>query len=257
MDSGEQSITSLVTSLTAACPGWAIWKKVDAAVRGVGDVDSVAPTDEWPTVTDVFTRWARDARLGPVVVCRHVPGALFLVACDPASERLVELDVYSHLVLRGMAYLDTDELAPLTQIDPLGFRRLRPGAEGLFLLLGTMMASSGKLRSGPEERVRSLLACDVEGMELAAALFGRSSTATLRCAEAVLGGRWNRLAAARWELGALLRIRRMPGLAVARVWFGLRHGARCAVLDALATGRRMPSPAAPWLEAVRRTHTVL
>ncbi len=183
-----------------------------------------------------------------MIVCRHLPGTLFLVACEPESGRLVELDVYSRLVLRGTAYLEPEELAPLAQLDPRGFRRLRPGAEGLLLLLGN---------GAPDARLRESLASDRDGASRAAALFGRSSHAALLCAEEAAAGRRNRRAMVRWRLGALARVGRAPRLAGARVAFGLRRGGRCPVLAALAAGRRVPADETAWLEDVRRTHLVV
>jgi hypothetical protein len=249
-------LTALLTALTGACPGWTVWKNADRAAGGAGDVDSVAPQTEWPAATGVFHAWAAETGVGPVFGCRHFPGALHLVACDQVTGRLVEVDFGSRLVLRGMAYVSAEELAPLTLLSATGFRQLRPGAEGLFLTLATLMSSGGR-RSTSAERVRELLASDEAGVELAASVFGRSAAAAQRCAAAVRAGGWDRLAAARWEAGALAAVIRAAHLSAARVRFGLRRGPGCPLLATLAAGRRLPSPADDWLERVARTHEPL
>ncbi|MEJ7568867.1 MAG: hypothetical protein WKF41_11440 [Gaiellaceae bacterium] len=241
-------VGTLLNRLTEASPSWLIWKNVDSALSGAGDVDSVAPQREWPSAVEVFTAWAADAGLRPVIVCRHLPGALFLVACDQAAKRLVELDVYSHLVLRGRAYVAPEELASLTQIDPRGFRRLRPGAEGLFLLLAS---------TASDKRLRELLDSDPGGASQAAALFGRFSRAALLCADATVRDRRNRWAMTRWKLGALAGVARAPRLACSRLFFGLGRGSGCPVIAALAAGRRIPPEATTWLADVRRTHPIV
>ena len=249
MTAGEPrpDVALLLTSLTEASPSWLVWKNVDSALTGVGDVDSIASRREWPRVIEVFGDWAAESGLRPVIVCHHLPAALFLVACDQSTGQLVELDVYSHLVLRGTAYVDPAELAPLAQDDPRGFRRLRPGAEGLFLLLA---------RRTPAERVRALLASDPEGVAEAAALFGRSGRAARSCAAAALANEQNRWLLARWRLGALARVAREPRLAGSRLLFGLGRGNSCPLIAALAAGRRIPPDATAWIADVRRTHTI-
>jgi hypothetical protein len=250
-------MTALLTALTDACPGWIVWKNLDRAASGEGDVDAVAPRSEWEAATEVFAGWATGAGLGPAYACRHFPGALQLVACQPTTGRLVEVDLGARLVLRGTAYLSPDELGPLAGVGPGGVRLLRPGAEGLFLVLATLAARGGARSRASGERVRSLLAADEPGVQLAASLFGSSAAAARRCAAAVRRGGWDRRAALRWELGASVGALREPGLAAARVRFGLARRPHCPLLAALADGRRMPARADEWLELVDRTHDPL
>ena len=249
-------MTALLTALTDTCPGWIVWKNLDRATSGEGDVDAVAPRSEWEAATDVFAHWAFGSGLGPAYACRHFPGALKLVACQPATGRLVEVDLGARVVLRGTAYLSPEELGPLAEVGPGGVRLLRPGAEGLLLILATLAARGGA-RSRATGELQSLLAVDAPGVQLAASLFGSSAGAARRCAAAVCTGGWDRRAALRWELGASLGALREPGLAVARVRFGLSRRARCPLLAALAGGRRVPEPADRWLELVDRTHARL
>ena len=257
MGARPPAVLSLLTALTDSCPSWAIWKNIDSALSGAGDVDSLAEPREWPRIIDLFGKWAEAAGLRPIIVCRHLPGALFLVACDQASGRLTELDVYSHLVLRGTAYVVPEEARALTEVDPRGFRRLQPGAEALFLLLAKRPNSRGGQRDETDERIRELLASDPAGVARAATLFGRSAHAAILSADAAATGGRNRLAMARWRFGALARVARTPRLAGSRILFGLRRGSDCPVITALASDRRIPPEPETWLAEVKRSHTVI
>ena len=76
-------------------------------------------------------RWAASQGLGPVVVCRHVPGSLVLVALDPSGGPFAQLDMRGSARLRGAPAFVAEALEPHMVMDPRGFRRLRPGVEGL------------------------------------------------------------------------------------------------------------------------------
>ena len=99
-------------------------------------MDSVASEQDWPIVVREFRNWAREEAIGPVIQCRHFSGLLILVACaGEKPTRLLQLDVYSRHLFRGAPVVSADELVPLTALDEHGYRRLRPGAEALLLLL--------------------------------------------------------------------------------------------------------------------------
>ena len=253
----QPDLTMLLRALTAAAPGWGVWKNADAALAGFGDVDSAAPRSEWPAIEATFAEWARAQGLGPVVACPHVPDGLFLLALDQAARAFVELDVAGSQPLRGHALFRAGSLAPLMQLDPRGFRRLRPGAEGLVLLLLSGLRHFG--RPNPERlaarRIPELLALDPEGVREAARLLGVAGPAALALADAVRAGRWHRGAALAVELrGAVLSPPSLPARARYRlVW------TRCPVNVAIRGGRRLPADVDGWLATVAedRRHRVI
>src|SRR5207247_2510589 len=110
-------------------------KNAEAALRGDGDVDLLAPRRDWDAVAAEFGRWADRYGLGPRMECRHVPGALFLTAADPVDGGAFELDVKARVTHRGAVLVRPRDLGPLSVLDERGIRRLRPGAEGLLKLV--------------------------------------------------------------------------------------------------------------------------
>ena len=40
----------LIQRLTEVAPQWAVWKNVDSALTGSGDIDSLAPPSYWPVI---------------------------------------------------------------------------------------------------------------------------------------------------------------------------------------------------------------
>jgi hypothetical protein len=75
----------LLQELTARRQDWLAWKGYESALAETGDVDTVAPAEAWPHVTEAFTVWARSHGLGPVVVCPDAPGLLHMIALPTAA----------------------------------------------------------------------------------------------------------------------------------------------------------------------------
>ena len=241
----------LLRRLSGVDPGWCVWKNADQAVAGIGDVDSAAPRSAWPALSDDFRAWAVAAAAAPAIVCTHAPGMLVLVARMPDdARRLLQVDVYG----RVARAVDAAELAPVTELDPRGFRRLRRGAEGLLALL----AQTRRPARPPAEleQIRSLLASDPQGMEDAAALLGAARTPALAGARAVVSGRWSYAAMAALEPMHLAGAVRRPRERLRWLRFRLRDQKRCAVLAALENDRSIPADADSWLAAVASNHAV-
>jgi hypothetical protein len=239
-------------------PGWLIWKNADAAIAGRGDIDSVAPRRDWAIVEREFRDWARASGLGPVVVCRHIPKMLDLIALADPAEPFMELDLNCGKVFRGSVLFRPEELLPLSVVDPRGFRRLRPGAEGLLLLVFNGMSRGGGVRPSELERRRipELLWTDRAGMRLAAELFGPATGAILRAAEGLLEGRWDRRALVEVEAWSVARNVTDPATAINRAWFRLVSKWRCPVLRAVFSGRSLPADREEWLHRAARTHPI-
>ena len=252
----------LLRSLTAASPGWLAWKNVESALTGEGDVDSVAPEEEWPVVVSTVTDWARTEGFGPVVVCPHAPGLLHLVTFAPGDELLFEVDVNRRKVFLGSTLFRPADLLPLAMLNPDGYRRLRPGAEGLLKLVQNGMARGARVRWDGlvRKRIPELLANDPPGVRLASRFFGPAASAARRGAAAVVAGGWDRPAMLLVEVWCVLRSIREPRSIVWRLRFR-RNRRRCPVLrTVIADRRRVPlDRRASWLAEVAadRAHRII
>ncbi len=248
----------LFRSLTVLSPVSAVWKNADSALAGIGDVDWMVPAGAWDAIIGQVGAWAAEAGLGPVIVCRHIPDGMFVIALDHDRE-FFQLDVRSRVTFRGATVFRAEDLESMTAMDPRGFRRLRPGAEGALKLVLKGLDWGGrprpdKLRS---EGVLELIDQDPVGVRQGAALFGLAGTALVAAAESYRGFGWDRRAMLTVEAACSLRALREPGVALARARFRAVHMKRCPVLQASVRGRRHP-PAdyAAWLARVEATHHV-
>jgi hypothetical protein len=249
----------LLRRLTESTDTWLVWKNVESAFEGIGDVDAAATRSDWPVIETEFRRWAAERGVGPVVVCRHIPGGLNLIAVPEGWATFLEMGVKAQRVWRGATLFELEDLLPMAVFDERGFRRLRPGAEGLFkLLLNGTRRDGGANESGLRgKRVRELLAADPEGVREAAALLGAARRPALRGARRAAAGGWDRAAMLAVEGWAFLEAVRVPRVSLARVRFRLRGRATCLVVEAiLGEGRRIPADRNAWLRSLARNHAV-
>lgn len=247
----------LLRRLTARFPRWAVWKNVDSALAAVGDVDSLAPRADWPAIEDEFRGWAAAHGLTHGVVCRHVPQGPHLLAFGPGTRHFLQLDVKERATFRGSTLVDVPRLLAAAEMDPRGFRRMRPGAEGVVKLVSNGLLPGG--RAAPQalarKRVAALLAEDPGGVIVAARWFGPAAGAMRRLAAAVAAGRWDRTAALQVEAWSLLRGVAEPRTLAGRAWFKYHVRAGCPVIQTIRhDGRRLPDDVGAWLDAARATH---
>jgi hypothetical protein len=244
----------LLRRLTLAEPAWGVWKNADRAVRGEGDIDSVAPRGAKAMLIHEFRRWARASRVGPVIVCEHSPETLVLVGCSGVEPTwLLQLDVYA--TVANVA--DASTLSALMETDSEGFRRLRPGAESLLLLLDAARRGGRPPRNGHElERVGRLLLEDPDGAKLAASRLGVVGPAALAGATAVAANGWDRRAMLLLELAYILRALRDPRPRLRWLRFFLTARRTCPLLKTLADGRVVRGELGSWLDEIRQTHRV-
>ncbi|MEO6859748.1 MAG: hypothetical protein ABI323_14385 [Solirubrobacteraceae bacterium] len=252
----EATWLDLLRSLTALSPAWMVWKNVDSALHGFGDVDSVAPRRDWPLLEREFRSWAFRHGLGPVIACPHAPNLLHLVALH-RSEPFFELDLSARKVFLGSTLFVAEDLSRLAITDGRGFRRIRPGAEGLLKLVNNGGQRDGRpnLDGLKRKRIPELLSSDPSGTRAAAFLFGPARRSIVALASAVVGGGWNRRAMLSVEAWFLGRAVLEPTSVLARIRFR-RNRAWCPVLRAVFAGRLVPGDSVEWLHAVERHHTV-
>jgi hypothetical protein len=231
----------LLRRLAGAVPDAVVWKNADAALRGEGDVDLLAPRRDWPVVSEEFGRWADRHGLAPRMECRHTPGGLFLAAVDPEGGGVFELDVKARLTHRGAALLRPADLVPAAVVDGLGVRRLRPGAEGVLKLVvnGTHRTGAPRVDRLGSEAVAECIAADPDGVELAAGMLGAARRPLEAQARHLGAGGWSRPAALAVEAWCRARALVTPQVLLYRAWFRAVGSRRCAGLkQALRAGRQ-------------------
>lgn len=249
----------LLRELTATYPRWAVWKNVASAFAGTGDVDSFAPPEDWPAIERTFERWVADHDLGPVIVCRHIPQGPHFMTLQEGSPYLVQLDVKVRGTFRGSTLIDAADLEQLSEIDPLGFRRVRPGVEGIIKLCmnGTRKGGGPDVEALRAKRVVELLAEDPAGADAGLALVGAAAPTLRRGVEALLAGGWDHTAMRRVEAWCAVRSLVEPGTAFSRLWFLKYRAPRCPVVTLIRDhDRRVPDDRAGWLAEVARDHEV-
>lgn len=249
----------LLRTLTRDVSHWCVWKNVDSALTGTGDIDAAAPDTAWPTIEARFVEWANDQDLGPVVACRHIPGGLNLVAVPDDATTLLEMGTKARRVFRGGTMFVLDDLVPLFVLDPRGFRTVRPGAEGLFKLALNGMRWDGTPNEAAmrSKRVRELLAADPDGVERAAEVFGRAAAAAVRGARAAAAGGWDRRAMLSVQAWALTNAVGDPPTLARRIRFRLSGRHRCPVVRVLLDHARViPADRRGWLRDVAAEHEV-
>jgi hypothetical protein len=246
----------LLRRLTATSPTWLVWKNVESALDGEGDIDSAASPADWDALEEQFVLWARELDLLPVALCRHIPGGRNLIAAPIGTATFLELSIKHDKAFRGSTLFVLDDLLAMSEMDERGFRKLRPGAEGLLKLVlnGSKWFGRPDQEGLTSKRVRELLASDREGVAIASRVFGRADGAARDLAQAVVQGGWDRRAMLAIEANALTKGLRHPVVMARRAWFRLTTQRRCPVVYAIGHGRVVTEPRDVWLADVARSH---
>lgn len=251
----------LLRRVTESFPRWSVWKNVASALEGHGDVDSFAPPGDWSAIQDVWLTWLRDEGIDTAILCRHVPQGPHFIALEQGSPWLWQFDVKERGTLRGATLIDVDDLAGLAEIDDRGFRRIRPGSEGVLKLLYNGMHPGGKpdYEGIAEKDVVALLEADPEGVRLAAErLCGPARGPMLDAVEALLRGEWDRTALLAVEAWFRIKALSEPRVAVSRTWFNLVLKRNCPILQVIRhRDRRIPGDRAAWLAEVAEDHVIV
>lgn len=260
-DSRAERWIPLLTQLTADFPRWAVWKNAASALNGHGDIDSFAPPRDWPGIQDVWMDWIRSGDFTHAIVCRHVPQGPHLVGIERGSPWIWQLDVKVAGTFRGATLIDIPKLHDMVELDTLGYRRIRPGSEGVLKLLYNGMGRYGTRNDDglATKQVVPLLASDPEGVQLAAELLcGPTAGSMMKAVEALLAGDWDQASLRRVETWFRIRALAEPGRAASRVWFNTVSKNICSVLEIIRKNdRRIPDDTEAWLAAVATNHVVL
>jgi hypothetical protein len=139
--------------MTARHPRLLVWKHLDRALRGSGDVDAAAPRSDLPDIgADAFTIGQKTLAATHLIVCTHVADkTLYFFAQPDRLPNLFEFDVCSQ-PSRGLApWGSPSRLVPLATVSAQGIRRLRPGAEAVVSLVYHGLSRSGTHRLHDEE----------------------------------------------------------------------------------------------------------
>jgi hypothetical protein len=257
-DPGRSNIwLPLIRRLSAATDTWYVWKNAESALYGRGDIDCAAPAEVWEDIEDIFREWAREQQLHRVIACRHIPRTLNLIGVSDDFPDLLQLEVKGLTTFRGSTLFRAEDLLPLTHMDPLGFRRLRNGPEGLFKFI-----TNGVRRGGEphhewlvSKQVMELIESDLEGMRAAANVFGHASTWILAAVESARRGEWDRSSLRKVETAAWLKTLRQPHILAERIWFRVARKPFCPLLKTIYQHDRVP-PANrnEWLARVEKAH---
>jgi len=248
---------SLLRSLTQISKNFCVWKNADSVLAGRGDLDCAAPKNEWQSIVREFHLWNSENLGGSVFFCGHLPGVLIVLAQPKGETCFFELDLCARQGFRGSILFEAEDLAPLTRLDVRGFRRLRPGAEGLLLLFLNGLAPIGRPRAEVirAKAIPELLREDFAGVEQASALFGRGARQARAAAAAVIEGQWNRRTIVTLEALAIGRALTRPAALASRASFRAAVRNPCPILSVVLRGRRqIPRDLKAWERRVSETH---
>ena len=143
----------------------------------------------------------------------------------------------------------------MTSIDPRGFRRLRPAAEGVLALLssGTLFRT---LSASETERIAGLFREDPNGVAEAADALGFLAPAARRAVAAVCAGTSPRRSLLEADLRTVARLICQPSTLISVAVFDLTWRRRCPVLAALQGGRCVRGDRRAWLKRAMADHPV-
>ncbi len=246
----------LLRTLTETSTHWGVLKNADRALEGMGDIDSVAPREDWAQLERCHRDWASSNGAIATIACTHTPGLLILLAVLPGQESLLQLDLFSDCYWRGSTLFSARQLGPLMTKDPRGFRRVRPGAEGVVLLLlnGTRWGARPDTATLLKRRVPDLLREDPEGVAATARVLG--APRVLSVASAVQNDEWATTSILSLEVRALARSLLWPRELVGRIlWRSRAHARVCPVDRALDDDRRIPADLDTWFRSIEAQGT--
>lgn len=239
----------LLADLCSRHDALVVWKHLDRALRGRGDIDAAAPADATPAIVADAVRLApRLLAASHVIRCGHVADKDLLFFVRPQQlPQLFELDLCTQ-PSRGLApWAEPRALCRLTADRPDGIRALRPGAEAVVSLVYHGLSHNGRARLHGDERVivEHGLRTDLDGAVWASALLPpRPARRAVRAVvRTVAGGGWDSRQARQAWAGFLAAGAVSPRFVARRTAFRARLATdRDCVMSRLArrNGRRVP-----------------
>jgi len=150
----DPSRVAFLRELTRRHENLVVWKHLDRALRGCGDIDAAAPVEDIGSVAANAVLIAADT-LGAshVIHCDHVADKRLQFFVQP--ERLPQLFEFDLCVQpsRGLApWASPSAMVALAAIRPDGIRSLRPGAEAVVSLVYHGISWQGQDKLAGDER---------------------------------------------------------------------------------------------------------
>jgi hypothetical protein len=242
-------------------PSWIVFKNAESAFDGYGNIDSLAAHRHHSEITQRFVTWARDLGLGPIVSCSHRFGGPKLVVADGATSSLLMLDVLRERPFRGSPLLTVQMAHQLAVESDWGFRRVRPGSEGMTKLLLNAMRRNGQPNQNAliQKCIPQLIKNDFQGVSEMAGLFPVIQTPLMRLARAASLLAWDRTSANAIQTWFGMRSLGYPDIAAGRIWH--QNGTPAACPLRRLKGRRIPAAidSGEWLTrvAAMRGHEII
>ena len=168
---------ALLRRLTHVSSSFLVWKNVESALEGQGDIDAAAAPADWDVLEEQFLEWARELDLLPAALCHHIPGGRNLIAAPVGTPTFFELSIKHDKAFRGSTLFVLDDLLAMSEMDDRGFRKLRAGRRRLVEARSQRVevARTTRMSRGlAGKHVRELVASDPEGVAMASKVFGRA-----------------------------------------------------------------------------------
>lgn len=244
----DRPLAAFLRELTRRHDGFLVWKHLDRALLGRGDIDAAAPAARVATIAgDVAGIAASTLGATHVVRCDHVADkVLHFFVVPPLLPRLVELDLSSQ-PSRGLApWAGPEAMLPLAVTGPDGIRRLRAGAEALVALVYHGLSHHGgdRLPADEKEVVERGLTHDLPGLLQACRTLPPrpAREPLLALADGLAAGSWRPRQARRAMRGFVASGPAHPIFTARRVVFRARLASAggCVMGELALRGRQVP-----------------
>lgn len=232
----------ILEDLSNAVGDWTIFKHLESALTGDGDIDSAVPRSSWDHATEALRNSLASASSATHVLwCEHVPEVRLCFILDPKQLPIVrEVDFAASCSFFGATWGWAEAMVPLSTVGGAGYRQLGAGAQSIVevTLYGIDRLGRSKLDETRARRIRSGMRADLRGAETATTqlLPTKLSSAALDLAQSVADGGWDRRAAVYMLQSALMISLRKPSPALARLRFKARD--HCSLFQLAISGRR-------------------
>lgn len=251
----------LISDLSAEHADWTVWKHVESALSGDGDIDAAAPFASWAAVTTSLASIAASRTDATHLTwCDHVPDVRLHFLVSPSSWPILrEVDVASSCSKLGVRWAHAEDLVALSVLTADGYRAVRPGAQALVeaVLYGIDRFGAYRPSETSAARIDLGVAADAEGAQLSADRLVPPGMrlATRKVAKDLTRGRRPAASAKLLAASALVRSACVPEPALRRVAFRTRP--KCALFELAMSGRRSNSRIGEFLEDLEGNHELV